>query len=612
VLGKGHGRIQFGRFKLDPSAQKLLRDGRAVKIQPQALRVLSVLVEYAGKIVTREELRDRIWGESTFVEFDQGLNYSIRQIRLALGDNANAPTFIETLPKQGYRFIASLSLPESEQAGESPSSPETAPSISLSGHRRFRRGWAIPVLAFVLGLVTWWTPPARNVTIAVLPIANVSPDSENEYFSRGLTEEIVQSLSMINGLEVISSGSSAALKQDGLDAREIGKRLNATELIQGTVRKQDDLLRITIQLIATSDGKTLWAGTYDRKVQDVFGIQEELAGSIASALRVKLGSVRRRYTDNVEAYEAYLRGRGSMESPGKAVPAMRYFEKAVALDANYALAHAAVAEAALAMDVTHQLPHEDAQPRARASAERAVDLDPMLPEAHTALAKVFAADYDWQGAERELRRAIQLNPNGALAHLSLGFSVLLPQSRFDEAIAEIRRSLALDPISSNINTSLTFALLLAGRYQEAERQAKRTNALDPRQPQPYLFLGQALYWQGKNQEAVAAMQEAEKNARPGAADGWLACADIHAGKRDEALQVLRDNLPGGTRKSVPNRRLLPIYACLGDKAHAIEALEKMYAEREPFLPVYLLYPELASIRSDPQFMAVRERINLRH
>jgi serine/threonine-protein kinase len=347
-------------------------------------------------------------------------------------------------------------------------------------------------------------------------------------------------------------------------------------------------------------------------MRDIFDIQEELAAAIAGALRVKLGSGSRRYTDNVEAYQLYLQGRDAMESRRGGFTATQYFEKAIALDATYALAYAGIADAALDLDQTHQLSHEDAQSRAKAAAERAVELDPMLAEAHTTLGAVRAKEYDWDGAQSELRRAIELNPNSALAHVDLGLSVLLPQRRFDEAIGEIRRSVALDPLSSNTNSLLAFALLLAERYEDAEKQARKTIVLDPMRSEPYLFLGQALYWQGKNREAMAAMQEAEQRAPTGPADGWLACADVRAGMRDDALHILRDNLPGGSRKSVPNRRLLPIYACLGDRTHAIQALEKMYAEREPLLPVFMLYPELASIRSDPQFEALRERINLRH
>lgn len=608
----GSGRRRFGRFELDSAAQQLLLDGRQVKIQPQPLSVLSVLVQHAGQVVTRERLRDEVWGESTFVEFDQGLNYSIRQIRLALRDDAAKPAYIETLPKQGYRFIASVTGPEPEEAEHSIANAGTEHAVDLLDRRHFQWRWAIAVLALLIGLAIWWTRPVRNVTVAVLPFVNFSPDSENEYFSRGLTEEIVQSLSVINGLDVISSSSSAALKQEGLDAREIGRRLNAAELIQGTVRKQDDLLRITVQLVRASDGKAHWSSTYDRKLRDIFNIQEELAESIADALRIKLGSGPRRYTDNVEAYQFYLRGLDSMERRNNGARAMQYFEKAAALDANYALAYAGVADAALNMDRDHQLSHEDAQSRAKAAAESAVGLDPMLAEAHIALAMVRTTEYNWQEAERELRHAIELNPNSALAHLDLGVSVLLPQSRFDEAIGEIRRSLALDPLSSNTNTLFAFALVLAGRYEAAEKQARNTNVLDPMRSEPYLFLGQALYFQGRNREAIAAMREGDKWAPSGQADGWLACADVHAGMRDEALQLLRDNLPGGSRKSVPNRRLLPVYACLGDKAHAIEILGAMYAEREPLLPVFLLYPDLASIRSDPHVVALRERINLGH
>ena len=438
---------------------------------------------------------------------------------------------------------------------------------------------ALPLFFVISGIAFWrWTRPSGKPTIAVLPFVNLSVDAQNDYFSDGLTEEIIQSLSVLEGVDVTSRTSSFALKGARLDIRDIGGKLNATVLLEGSVRSQGDQLRVTAQSIRASDGKHIWSSTYDRQLRDVFAIQEEIAGSIASALRLKFGAGQRHYTDNLEVYDLYLRGRyalsRSLEPGGFAKTALQYFEQAIAKDANYALAYAGAADALLMMDASFLLPHDEAFARAKSAAGKALELDPMLSEAHTTLALIHAREFAWQEAERSLRRAIDLNPNNAQAHQQLGVSVLVPQGRFDEGLGEIRRAVALDPLSPATSTALAGALLGAGRYEGAIDQARKAIALDPTRPGPSFLLGRALYSQGRTAEALAIIQEVARRTENGESTQWLACGYVRAGQRDQALRLLEKNLQGAYRRPTPVRRLANIYACLGDESRAFEYLGK--------------------------------------
>jgi serine/threonine-protein kinase len=448
-----------------------------------------------------------------------------------------------------------------------------------------------------------------SYVVAVLPFPNLSTDPGNEYFSDGLTEEIIQSLAGVEGLEVTSRTSAFALKGARLDIREIGAKLNATLLLEGSVRRVDNELRITAQLIRADDGRRLWSNTYDRQTHEVFAIQEEIAESIANALRLRLGAVQRKYTDNLEAYDLYLRGRSALEripEPGQAGAknGLRYFEQAIAKDANYAPAYAGTGDALVWMDNFFLLPHKEAYAQAKTAAEKALELDPNLSEAHTALGLIRAREYAWQEAERSFRRAIELNPNNALAHLELGSEVLIVQGRFDEGLREVGRAVALDPLSPHAGYEFASSLLLAGRYQEAADAARKSLALDPTRITLFEILSRALSLRGKAAESLAAVSQGEGIV------GWQACVYVRAGQRDQAIRFLEKSLPGASQPSSQARRLAEIYSCLGEKEHTFESLEKMYAKHEGNLPHILEAPEIAWIRSEPRFTALRRKLNL--
>jgi serine/threonine-protein kinase len=377
-------------------------------------------------------------------------------------------------------------------------------------------------------------------------------------------------------------------------------------------------VRITVQLVQAATDRHLWAETYERDLQDVLAIQDEVAGSIANALRLKLGAGPRRYTDDLEAYQLYLRGRYALDrrTPvgGSMGNALQYFEQATAKDSKYALAYAGTADTLLATDfqsngtITSRL---EAYQRAKAAAEKALELDATLSEAHTALGRVREREYAWQEAERSFRRAIELDPNNAEAHLTLGSELLFVQGRSDDGLGEIRRALALDPLSFIAREYFSEALMVMGRYQEAAEQARKATAVDPTQVTAYMAAGRELSLQGRHAEAVAVLQEADRRSAGGHfPQVWLACAYVHANQRDEAIRLLRNHLETASGRGAQNRKWLVFYACLGDQDRAFDSLEKMYAERDPVLPFWLRYPELAWMRPDPRFAALRQKLSL--
>ena len=575
------------------------------------------------------------------VDFEHGLNTCMRQIRTALGEQAGSPQFIETAPRLGYRFVAqvdltSAALPSLSLEAAKVNSAEiasTGPTSSIVGGKR-RLWWAVPLALTAL----FATPVVMNVaglrdrlrgrtgalqirSLAVLPLENLSRDPEQEYFANGMTEALTTDLGKIGTLRVISRTSAMTLKGTHKTLPEIGRELNADAVVEGAVLFSGNRVRITVQLVQAATDRHLWAETYERPLQDVFAIQGEVAGSIANALRLELGAAPRRYTDDLEAYQLYLRGRYALDrrtpKGGSMRNALQYFEQAAAKDSNYALAYAGSADTLLAMDfqqigpITSRQARDDAYRQAKAAAEKALELDATLSEAHTALAGVRERENEWQDAERMFRRAIELDPNNATAHLKLGIELLFIQGRSEDGLGEIRRALALDPLSFITRQYLADALLQMGRYQEAVEQARKATAVDPAQVTAYMAAGRALYWQGRHAEAAAVLQEADRRSEGGHfPNAWLACAYVRAGQRDEAMHLLQKDIENASGRGAQNRRWLLYYACLGDEDRAFDYLEKMYAEHDPVLPFWLPYPELAWMRPDHHFAALRQKLKL--
>ena len=514
------------------------------------------------------------------------------------------PLVIE-LPKGGYRpvFRARASVAPPPQA------------------RMSRSAWIAASLAAVAivtvtGIAWWWIQPLRgpaSVTVAVLPLENLAHGEASDYFADGLTDEIIRHLSVVEGLTVPSRTSSFALKGKLLNAADAGKELGADYLVEGSVMHAGDRLRVTVALVRVRDDARLWSERFDRKSIDVFAIQDEISRGIANALRLRVGSGGRRYETNLEAYDLYLRGRHLMASfPTRgrpiAKPAIDYFDQAIARDPSYAIAYAGMADAFLAIERNMGAESPLGRvglTRAKAAAERALDLDPMLSEAHSAVASVRAREYAWQDAESGFRRAIELNPNNALARLELG-EVLVVQERFDEGLQEMKRAAALDPLSPYVNTEFASALVMSGRYPEAIDRLRHAIALDPSRTRPHNVMGRALYLQGNTAEAQAVFDEVTERWAPRGGPDWVACAEVHAGQPDKARTLLQQQVD----ENVGPRRLAWTSACLGDEERTLDLLEKAVAQREPGVPEMLRAPELAWMRTSVRLSALHQQLNL--
>jgi len=529
------------------------------------------------------------------------------------GDGREDPIVIE-LPKGGYRPVFREGTPIAAQVSPPPAVAAEAPA---GGKRAWGIAAAVTVVLVAMG-TTWWFTHAspHTVRIAVLPFENLNKDAETDYFADGLTDELIRNLSLIDGLTVRSRTSSFALKGKGLSAVEAGNQLGVDYLVEGSVLLAGDQLRVNAALVGARDGSRTWSDRYDRKLTDVFAIQDETSRGIANALRLTLRG-RRRYEANLEAYDLYLRGRQIMAAfPSRnrsiALPALDYFERAVEKDPNYAIAYAGMADAYIAMERNMGAAATiDVWGRGKAAAARAVALDPMLSEAHSAMASIRAREYAWQDAERGFRRAIDLNPNNALAHLEFGERVLVIQGRFDEGLKAVDRALALDPLSPYVNTEAGEALLLARRYEKAVEQFRKAIALDRSRNRPYNSMARALYLQGKFSEAVAVRDESVKQGAPRFLIDWVICLEVRAGRREEALTLLEElrNAPR-PRDSPQARSLARAHACLGDAEQVLALLDKAVHENEPGLPELLQAPELDFLRSDARFVALRKRLNL--
>src|SRR5437899_5583015 len=475
---------------------ELRRNRTSLKLQPQPAKVLALLVSRPGEIVTRQDLAQQVWGSETFVDFEQGLNFAIRQIRSALEDDAEHPRFLETLPKRGYRFTALVS-------GAAPSQIEIpAPSLAPLPPRRrllLRYGLAfmtIAAVALTLALASDWghlrqrlssraTSAPRIESLAVLPLHNLSHDSEQEYFSDVMTDELITDLAKFGGLRVTSHTSVERYKDTKRPLPEIARELGVDAVVEGTVTRSGDRVRITAQLIDGRSDRHLWAESYERDLRDVLALQNEVSGDIAKEIQIKVTHPEKSLLASArpvspEAHEAYLKGRyfwnkRSEEGVRKGID---YFEQATRIDPNYAVAYAGLAESYIVLNGYRFLPPTQAFPKAHAAALKALELDERLAEAHTSLGS-YQWEYEWDksGAEKEFRRAIELNPSYATAHAWYA-EELAALGRGDQALAEIRRAREVDPLSLPISVVAGWILYVERDNDQAIDQFQRTLELD--------------------------------------------------------------------------------------------------------------------------------------
>jgi len=628
-------RIKFGCFEADLRSAELTKQGKRIMLQEQPFRLLAMLIERRGELVTREEVRQKLW-PNTIVDFDHGLNKAISKIRDALGDSAEKPRFIETVARRGYRFLADVR--DTTQQERQAAAPRLLSPVDQGfgrdagqtvGFRVSRRrpvlSWLLSAAAVALLLLSAWMVSHRqhavaNIrSIAVLPLTNLSGDAAQEYFADGMTDELIAQLGQINALRVISRTSAMAYKNTRKSLADVARELDVQAVVEGSVLRVGDRVRITAQLIRVPADEHLWAHSYEGSFPDTLVLQGEVSQAIARQIFATVsprdqGTLRKAKTVNAEAYEAYLKGRYFWNKRDAAglKKAIEYFQRAIAVDPGYAQAYSGLADAyALAGGWEYGvLTPQEAAPRAREAASRAVYLDPALSEGHTSLA--FALDvssWDWNGAEREFRRALELNPGYATAHHWYGYHLMLV-GRDNEGIAELKRAESLDPLSLIISAGVADVLFIAHRFDEAMRQLQQTLDMDPNFAMAHYQRGQVLVQQHKLDAAISEFERAIELAGPSPAfDANLANAYAASGRTVDARRTAADleHLPEQSGSLDANIAL--IYVGLGDTDQAMRWLDKAYQAQ--FEPIMLVRPQFDPLRTDPRFQALMSRLGLR-
>ena len=621
--------LRFDSFELDVRAAELRKGGIKLRLQGQPIQVLAKLLSCSGELVTREELRAEIWPAETFVDFDHSLHNAISRIREVLGDSAETPRYIETLPRRGYRFIRpveKVGIPEPQQLPVS----EPAVPVPIEAPRTTTRAALIAGLSVVVvaaaGLVLAPALARRSSaipsvrSIAVLPMDNFSGDPAQEYFADGMTDELITDLAKIGSLRVISRTSVMRYKGTRKGLPEIAKELNVDGIIEGSVTRSGQRVRITAQLLYGPTDKHLWAETYERDLGDILSLQSEVAQAIAQQVRAeltpqqqaRLGSTRQ---VNPEAYDAYLRGRyylwNDYTTPQPLNMAKQYFEESVRKDPGFALAYSGLADAYAYLGFFHQLSTESAYRSAEEALRQASALDDSIGEIHDTQAVLdWRYRWDWNGADRELQQAIALAPSYICAHEDRA-EYLAFQGRGAEARAEVAKSMALDSsVSSDLTESaVDYQLRDFAGLIEASR---RGMALNPKEWLEYYFLGVGYEGTGKQLEAIVEFQRAvELSGGDQDATAELAYAYAGIGRKAETRKMLHNFQRETKTPYVSPYLIATLYAGLGEKDKAFEMLEKAYREKCLDLSWSLKADlRMDSLRSDPRYKNLLHRVGL--
>jgi TolB-like protein/DNA-binding winged helix-turn-helix (wHTH) protein/tetratricopeptide (TPR) repeat protein len=619
--------LRFDNFEVHIHSGEVRKNGKTVRLQEQPFQVLRALLERPGEIVTREELKQQLWPEDTFVDFDDGLNTAVKKLRDTLGDSAESPRYIETVPRRGYRFIRELREPETSLAGSLESAQkEHSGTQEIVRHRnrpvRLILG-LISLAAVILGILVLRnsrsTAPAKIQSMAVLPFANLSGDPSQEYFADAMTDEMTSDLAKIGALRVISRTSAMHYKGTSPTVPQIARELNVDGVIERSVLRTGDRVRITVQLIEARSDRHLWSESYERDLKDVLTLQSELARTIAGEVRAVItpAEEERLHPGLVDpaAYEAYMRGRFFVNrwTAEDSAQALHYFQLAAELDKNYALAYVGMAECYVygVAGVTEKYGLE----RGFAAASRALELKPDMGEAHAILGFLRAErDWDFTGAEAEMKKGITLSPNYAPAHHWYSH-LLIDLGRYDEAMVETRRLMELDPVSATPGGHLAYQYLASrqwdpaiAQYQKVLAQYQNALATDPSQIDEYCELGEAYLGKHMYPEAIAEMSRSVELSRAGSQYPFylarLGNARAQAGDTAGARKILSELPPDDPSDAAY------VYAGLGERDKSIALLKEAY-HRHTFPLDSGHRVELDSLRSDSRFKQLLRLVHLR-
>jgi TolB-like protein/DNA-binding winged helix-turn-helix (wHTH) protein/Flp pilus assembly protein TadD len=627
----------FKTFRLDTANHLLWRNGDRVPIAPKGFDVLAYLVEHAGRVVTQDEILEALWSE-TYVN-PEILRKYILEIRKALGDRPDKPEFIETLPKRGYRFVAPVidesvaeptdsptSLPPKQHATEETVTTETVrlePARSSGKRMRWRVAIVLALAVVAAAAIGAYFRPGRteanasslnNASIAVLPFADMSPAKDEEYFSDGLSEQLINDLAKVSGLKVVGRSSAFQFKGKNEDLRDVGRKLGVANVLEGSVHREGNHLRITAELTKADDDFQLWSQTYDREIKDIFAVQDEIARAVTKALQVKLLSPSSPDVSpgsrsiSHEAYQAYLQGqyfiaRGQDRSDLD--KALSYSDQAIKLDANYAPAWAQRSQVLRTMANLALIENTEALHRARESAQKAIALDPNLAAGYLAMAMVqINHDWDWEGAAVALRRAGVLEP-GSAEVLRERAQLARVLGRVDEAIDLYKQAIALDPLQANFHLALGYELYIGGRYQEALDALQRAQDLNPQLSSLHLARGQILLSEGRLQEARAEMENETGEWEKLTGEPLAYYALGHREESDGALKKLI-----ATYQKECAFQIAEVYAYRGETDKAFEWLGRAYRQRDPGTPELKTDPLMRSLRDDRRYTELLKKMRL--
>jgi TolB-like protein/DNA-binding winged helix-turn-helix (wHTH) protein/Flp pilus assembly protein TadD len=626
------GIFQFSDYVLDSRRFELRRGERALKLEKIPMELLILLIEREGTLVSREEIIERIWGKDVFFESDTGINTAVSKLRQALRDGAERPKYIQTVVGKGYRFIAPISqleppgIPAKQEAERAIAVSTTLTPASTQSRQTVLRRLVLILasltLAFLLVAAGHYALRSRAVrspqTLAVLPFEPLSQGERDEYLELGIADALITKLSRSGGL--IVRPTSAIRKYTGaeVDPLAAGRALQVDAVLEGNIQHLADRLRISTRLIRVSDGTGLWSDSYDARFTDVFQVQDTVSQHVVDALAIQVSNLgkaglRKRDTPNIQAYELYTRGIycWNKRSEDGIKKAASYFEQAIAFDNNYALAYAGLADSLTAEGYMGYRAPAEVRPKIRAAAMRAISLDPTLPEAHIAMAAVLTFyEWNWSEGEKEFQRALQLDPNSPLAHH--WYALLLEcVDRYQEALKHRQRAHELDPITPVISSGLGEALLLAGDGERALTEFHKALELEDTLELPRIGIGDVYELRGDYAHAISEYRLAVKYSPGGVrAKAALAYALPRTGAKDEANQVLAELTNSSREQYVSPVQLAIIWTGLGDNEMALNWLEKAYDQGDPALAGVTTEWRFRSLRTDPRFRKLLQKIGL--
>ncbi len=622
---------EFGEFRLDAEKRLLLRgDNEHVPLTPKVFDTLLYLLRHSGTVIEKDQLMKEIWTD-TIVE-ENNLNKNISTLRHILGEKPGEHRFIATVPGKGYKFVSEVEeIYDAEKLEHSSAVADglNADKLQISGYkvqgenlktdgrsRNFKLFAALVLLIAASFAVYYWRqPPAETSirTIAVLPFKPLVAENRDEALEVGMADSLIARLAK-NQKIVVRPLSSVRkygnLEQDALIA---GRALDVDSVLDGNIQRMDDNIRVNVSLVRVADGTLLWNDTFYEKLTHIFAVQDSISERVVTALKIRLGSTeKKRETENVEAYQLYMKGRYHTLRLTRAETdkGINYFQQAIEIDPNYALAYTGVARAYLPMALTSGVPSWEVMPKARAAALRAIEIDETLAEAHATLGLImFWYDWDWQASEKQYLRALELNANSAESRFSYAH-LLSNTGRHEHSLAEIKRSRELDPLSLVTNALEGQILFFAGKSDEALDHLQKTIDLDPNFWLSHLFISRVYSEKGMHAEAIAAAKKAGELSGNSQSNAYRAYALAKAGKTDEARAVLDELLKLSAEGYVPPYNFAIVYNAIGESDKALDYLEKGHEQKDVRMVFLKVEPKWNNLRTEPRFLDLMKRMRL--